>query len=228
MFAQSGFAQVRTAGVSEGDWFKYGFSFQWDSELNMTSEDFPFADFLDGEWVTLTIQDVSGTNVTVQFTIHFENGKENLQNGSVDLITGEGDLRNWLISADLNANDSLYESEINERINETIIQTYHWGSRETNHLIYSYNFSEGEDYSNLSVDMFWDREMGILTELSFEAEVQLNGTSMDASAFWIITESNMEDVPEFTQPVFMLVMATSILLISIFKKKGKLRLTVSN
>jgi len=70
MFAQSGFAQVRTAGVSEGDWFKYGFSFQWDSELNMTSEDFPFADFLDGEWVTLTIQDVSGTNVTVQFTIH--------------------------------------------------------------------------------------------------------------------------------------------------------------
>lgn len=228
MFAQSGFAQVRTAGVSEGDWFKYGFSFQWDSELNMTSEDFPFADFLDGEWVTLTIQDVSGTNVTVQFTIHFENGTENLQNGSVDLITGEGDLRNWLISADLNANDSLYESEINERINETIIQTYHWGSRETNHLIYSYNFSEGEDYSNLSVDMFWDREMGILTELSFEAEVQLNGTSMDASAFWIITESNMEDVPEFTQPVFMLVMATSILLISIFKKKGKLRLTVSN
>jgi len=228
MFAQSGFAQVRTAGVSEGDWFKYGFSFQWDSELNMTSEDFPFADFLDGEWVTLTIQDVSGTNVTVQFTIHFENGTENLQNGSVDLITGEGDLRNWLISADLNANDSLYESEINERINETIIQTYHWGSRETNHLIYSYNFSEGEDYSDLSVDMFWDREMGILTELSFEAEVQLNGTSMDASAFWIITESNMEDVPEFTQPVFMLVMATSILLISIFKKKGKLRLTVSN
>jgi len=228
MFAQSGFAQVRTAGVSEGDWFKYGFSFQWDSELNMTSEDFPFADFLEGEWVTLTIQDVSGTNVTVQFTIHFENGTEHLQHGSVDLITGEGDLRNWLISADLNANDSLYESEINERINETIIQTYHWGSRETNHLIYSYNFSEGEDYSDLSVDMFWDREMGILTELSFEAEVQLNGTSMDASAFWIITESNMEDVPEFTQPVFMLVMATSILLISIFKKKGKLRLTVSN
>lgn len=228
MFAQSGFAQVRTAGVSEGDWFKYNFSFEYDSELNMTSEDFPFADFLDGEWVTLTIQDVSGTNVTVQFTIHFENGTENLQNGSVDLITGEGDLRNWLISADLNANDSLYESEINERINETIIQTYHWGSRETNHLIYSYNFSEGEDYSDLSVDMFWDREMGILTELSFEAEVQLNGTSMDASAFWIITESNMEDVPEFTQPVFMLVMATSILLISIFKKKGKLRLTVSN
>jgi len=221
MFVQLGFAQVRTAGVSEGDWFKYGFSFEWDSELDMTFEDFPFADFLEGEFVTLTIEEVSGTNVTGQFTIHFDNGTEHVQNGSVDLVTGEGDLRNWLISADLSANDSLYTSEINEKINETLIQTYHWGSRETNHLEYSYQYSSGENYSDLSVDMFWDQEMGILTELSFEAEVQLNGTSMDASALWIITESNIEDIPEFTQSAFLVVIVTVTLLIYIFKKKAK-------
>jgi len=107
--------------------------------------------------------------------IHFKNGTEQVQSASVDLLTGEGDLRNWLISANLNANDSLYTSETNEKINETIIQTYHWGSRETNHLSFSYQFSSGEDYSDLNVDMFWDREIGILTELSFEAEVQLHG-----------------------------------------------------
>ena len=221
MFVQLGFAQVRTAGVSEGDWFKYGFSFEWDSELDMTFEDFPFADFLEGEFVTLTIEGVSGTNVTGQFTLHFDNGTEHIQNGSVDLVTGEGDLRNWLISADLSANDSLYTSEINEKINETLIQTYHWGSRETNHLGYSYQYSSGENYSDLSVDMFWDQEMGILTELSFEAEVQLNGTSMDASALWIITESNIEDIPEFTQSAFLVVIVTVTLLIYIFKKKAK-------
>lgn len=187
----------------------------------MTFEDFPFADFLEGEFVTLTIEEVSGTNVTGQFTIHFDNGTEHIQNGSVDLVTGEGDLRNWLISADLSANDSLYTSEINEKINETLIQTYHWGSRETNHLEYSYQYSSGENYSDLSVDMFWDQEMGILTELSFEAEVQLNGTSMDASALWIITESNIEDIPEFTQSAFLVVIVTVTLLISIFKKKAK-------
>ena len=229
MLIQLGFAQVRTAGVSEGDWFKYGFSFQWDSELNMTSEDFPFADFMLGEWVTLTIQDVSDTNVTGQFTVHFENGTEHFQNGSVDLITGEGDLRNWLVSADLNANDSLYASEINERINETIIQMYHWGSRETNHLVYSYNFSSGEDYSDLSVDMFWDQEMGVLTELSFEADVLVNGTSMDASASLVIIESNrIEDVPEFTVPVFIFTIVTVTLLISVLKKKKHLNLTPSD
>jgi hypothetical protein len=56
MFVQLGVAQVRTAGVSEGDWFKYGFSFELDSKLNMSSEDFPFAEFLEGEWVTLTMR----------------------------------------------------------------------------------------------------------------------------------------------------------------------------
>ncbi len=228
MLIQLGFAQVRTAGVSEGDWFKYGFSFQWDSELNMTSEDFPFADFMLGEWVTLTIQDVSDTNVTGQFTLHFENGTEHFQNGSVDLITGEGDLRNWLVSTDLNANDSLYASEINERINETIIQMYHWGSRETNHLVYSYNFSSREDYSDLSVDMFWDQEMGVLTELSFEADVLVNGTSMDASGSLVIIESNrIEDVPEFTIPIFIFTIVTVTLLILVLKKKKRLILTPS-
>ena len=229
MLVQLGFAQVRTAGVSEGDWFKYGFSLDWDSEINMTSEDFPFADFMLGEWVKLTIQDVSDTNVTGEFAIHFENGTENIQIGSVDLIIGEGDLRNWLISADLNADDSLYTSEINEMINETIIQTYYWGSRETNHLVYSYNFSSGEDYSDLSVDMFWDQEMGVLTELSFEADVLINGTFMDASAEWIITESSMlEEVPEFTQLGFILTIVTVTLSVSLLKYKRCLKLTPSS
>jgi hypothetical protein len=225
MFVQTGFAQLRTAGVSEGDWFKYGFTFDWDYELNTTPEDFIFTDFLQGDWVTLTIQDVTGTNVTGQFTIHFENDTEKLLTGSVDLTTGEGDLRNWLISADLNANDSLYASEIDEIINETVIQTYPWGSTETNHLLYSFNFTEGEDYSFLCLDLYWDREMGILTEMSFEAEVQQNGTLMDGSASWMLTESNLENIPEFTQTAFILIIVSVPLLISLFKIKGNFRLT---
>ena len=72
----------------------------------------------------------------------------------MDLTTGEGDLRNWLISANLNANDPLYTTEIDEKINETVIQTYPMGPRETNHLVYSYNTSSGEDYSTLNLDVY--------------------------------------------------------------------------
>jgi len=226
---QSGLAQVRTAGVSEGDWFKFNLTLNLDSKLNVTSEDLPFADFLVGEQVTLTIQNVSGTNVTGLFTIQYENGTEYSQTGSVDLISGEGDLRSWLISADLNAGDSLYTSEPDEMLNETIIQTYHWGSRETNHLIYAFNYTSEEDHSYLNADMFWDKEIGIVTELSFEADVLLNGTSTTASAEWIITDSSiLEDIPEFTQLAFILTIFSGTISIYLIKYKGHHKLTPSS
>jgi hypothetical protein len=196
-----------------------------DSQLNITSEDFPFVDFLVGEEVTLTIQNVSGTNVTGLFTIQYENGTEYSQTGSVDLISGEGDLRNWLISADLNSGDSLYASEVDEMINETVIRTYHWGSRETNHLVYLFNYTSEEVHSYINADMFWDREIGVVTEFLCAADVLMNGTSMNASAEWIITDSNvLEDVPEFTPLTLILTMVTITLSISLLKYKGYVKL----
>ena len=224
LFLQLGFAQTRSPGVSEGDWFKYTFSFEWNSDMNMSFEDMPFADFIGGEYVTLTIQQISGTNVTGQFTVHFENGTEEHQTASVDLVTGEGDLRNWVVSAGLGADDSLYTVDVDEKINETVTKAYHSSPRDTNHLTYLYNYSSEEDYSNLSLDMFWDQDLGVLTELSFAAEAQVNGTYMDASASWIITDSNIEDIPEFTQTIFILTIAATALLIVVIKKKGKLHI----
>ena len=60
----------------------------WEYDLDITPEDFIFADFLQGEYITLTIQDISGPNVIGQFTINFENTTEKFLTGSVDLTTG--------------------------------------------------------------------------------------------------------------------------------------------
>ena len=219
MIVQLSYAQTRAVGVAEGDWFKYGFTFDWNSELNMTSEEVPFSDFLMSEWVTLNIQDISGTNVTGCITIHFENGTDNTQDVSVDVDTGDGNLRNWLISAGLNANDLLYLSGSNERINETITQTSPWGSRETNHLVYSYNYSSEEDNSDIRVNMFWDKEIGVLTELSFEADALMNGTAMSASALWTIVDSNIETIPEFDTSALIIVTVSMTILILWFKRE---------
>jgi len=222
MVIQLGFAQVRTAGVSQGDWFKYELTLDWEHDLEVTPEDFIFTDFLQGDYVILTIQNISGTNVTGQFTIHFENTTEKFLTGSVDLTTGEGDLRNWLISANLNANDPLYTTEIDEKINETVIQTYPMGPRETNHLVYSYNTSSGEDYSTLNVNLYWDKEIGILNEMSIQANLQQNGTLMGGSGSWILIESNIQQIPEFTQPILILKILMVTLLITILKNKEKI------
>ena len=224
IFFQLCSAQVRTAGVSENDWFKYGLDLDWDYDLEESPEDFIFTDFLEGDVITLSIQEVSGTNVTGQFIIHYENGTEKDLTGSVDLVTGEGDLRNWLISSGLIANNPLYETEIDETINETITQTYPWGSRQTNQLLYSYNFSTGEDYSALSLVFNWDQEIGILTEMSIDAEVQQNGTLIDGSASLALLEISHGDIPEFSQSALILITVIVTLIILIFRIKGNLKL----
>ena len=228
MFFQLCSAQVRTAGVSEADWFIYGLDLDWDYDLDESPEDFIFADFLEGDIITLSIQEISGTNVTGQFTIRFENGTEKVMTGSVDLVTGEGDLRNWLISSGLIANNPLYETEIDETINETITQTYPWGSRQTNQLLYSYNFSSGEDYSALSLVFNWDQEIGILTEMSIDAEVQQNGTLIDGSASLTLIEMNHGNIPEFSQSALILIIVIVTLIISTLKIKGNFKLTPSS
>ena len=81
LLLQLGYAQERGAGVSEGDWFQYNLSLNFDSLYNMTSEEFPFADFLIGEQVILEIHNVSQSNVTGMFTIKYENGSEYFQTG---------------------------------------------------------------------------------------------------------------------------------------------------
>ena len=124
----------------------------------------------------------------------------------------------------MNAGDSLYVSEPEEMINETIIETYFWGARETNHLVYSYNFTSEDDYSYLSVDMFWDKEIGVVTELSFFADAYINGTIIDASAEWLITDSNiLEDIPEFSRLTFILMIiiaSFSIVFVKISRYKN--------
>lgn len=221
-------AQVRTVGVSEGDWFKYGLDLDWDHDLEESPEDFVFSDFLEGDVITLNIQDVSGTNVTGQFIIHYENGSEKELTGSVDIFSGEGDLRNWMISSGLIANNPLYETEIDETINQTITQTYPWGSRQINQLLYSYNFSSGEDYSALSLVFSWDQEIGILTEMSVDAEVQQNGTLIEGSVALTIIEMSHGNIPEFSQSALILIGLIVTLTISMFKIKRNVKLTPSS
>ncbi|MEJ2240603.1 MAG: hypothetical protein P8Y18_00440 [Candidatus Bathyarchaeota archaeon] len=221
MFVQLSAAQVRTVGVSEGDWFKYGLDLDWNYDLEESPEDFIFRDFLEGDLITLTIQDISGTNVTGQFTINYENNTQKVLTGSVDIVTGEGDLKNWLLSADLIAGNPLYETEIDETINETIIQTYPWGSRQTNQLIYSYNFSQDEDYSALNLGFYWDQEIGILNELSIEAEALQNGTLIEGSVSLTLVEINNGNIPEFSQSAFILTIAIGTIIISMIKLKRK-------
>jgi hypothetical protein len=64
-------AQERTVGVAEGDWFTYGIDASWSS--NDPNAPFPPSAYGDWErmngteWAKITIGEVAGTNISLQY-----------------------------------------------------------------------------------------------------------------------------------------------------------------
>jgi len=58
--------------------------------------------------------------------------------------------------------------------------------------------------------------------MSIQANLQQNGTPMGGSGSWILIESNIQQIPEFTQPILILIIMMVTLLITILKTKEKI------
>jgi hypothetical protein len=225
-------AQERTVGVAEGDWFIYGLDISW----NSTDPDVIFSPSEYGdweranvtEWVKMTVTAVSGTNVSVQYLTHFENGTEEIGYGYIDVDTGDeanGTLA--LISVNLGVNDSIYASGDYSMwaINETITRTYPDGVRNTNHINMTYEFSwtinELHCYLYQFINLYWDKETGILVEDSFEMTNQTGPYLTTLSVVSTITDSSAGVIPEFPVGPSMLVISI-ILSVTIFSVERRL------
>jgi hypothetical protein len=137
------------------------------------------------------------------------------------VATGEGEFSTWLISSGLYENDYTYASEVGEVINETIMHSTALGLRETNHIGYSSGNVTTEDYYLFGVDMYWDRQTGVLVEMSIATEMKVDGNLTTASGGWKLVESNlMETVPEFGAST--LVATAVVATVAVFSIKKRL------
>jgi hypothetical protein len=214
-------AQERTVGVAEGDWFNYEVDSSWNSnDPDVLSPPPVYGDWETinaTEWVKMKITGVSGTNVSVQYLSHYENGTEEIEDGYIDVDTGdEVNAIFTVISANLGVNDNLYTSGDYSpwAINETITRTYPDGVRNTNHVNMTYEFSwtinETEHYFLQSVNLYWDKETGVLVEDSFEFYNQTGEYLTTWSAGSKITDSSVWVIPEF--PAYSSIVVISIIL----------------
>jgi hypothetical protein len=214
------FAQAGSVGVSEGDWFMYGFSFDFssdDSEMEIP-EDIPF-DFLGGgEAIRFDVLGVSGSNVTGQFSVSYGNGTQEVVTGWVDVATGEGDFANWLISSGLEAGDYVYSSMMDEMINETVMLQTETGMIETSHIEYSMGEPIGDAYYVFGVNMYWDRQTGVMVEMRFNSEMMLMGNLTTASGGWKLTGSNISSIPEFSVPALIATFVVATVAVLVIKK----------
>jgi len=195
MVVTSVMAQPRVVGVSVGDWFKYGdITVNWSSDdPNATS---PHLVWNVTEWMSISVEDVSGTNITFQSTWRYINGTEETPRGHIDIDTGDGNMTFSAISANLNANDTIYSTST-MKIDETIIRTYPDSTRDTNHLNTTTESNVTGFYQYLSMNLYWDRSSGISVETALESTIQAEGYTTTMSILVRITESNVWVVPEF-------------------------------
>jgi len=187
-------AQPRIVGVSEGDWFKYGeITVSWSSnDPNATVPDH-LNESNETEWLYGVVADVYGTNITIQTVAHYRNGTEKTESGYVDIDTGDGNMTIWAISANLEANDTVYTSVDYStwRINETIVRTYPDGVRDTNHLNMTVEQSETDYYYYNSMRFYWDKPTGIIVEVYYDWINQTGDYLTTWSMLFRITESNI-------------------------------------
>jgi hypothetical protein len=213
-------AQERTVGVAEGDWFTYGIDASWSSnDPNVFSPSSAYGEWnvMNGtEWAKITIGEVSGTNILLQYVSHFKNGTEVIGTGHIDIDTGDNANASFtLISANLDVNDNIYSSGNYSTwaINETIARTYPDGVRNTNHLNMTYGNSwtvnETECHYYYSMNFYWDKETGILVEDSFAVSNQTEDYLTTWSVVSTLEDSSAWVIPEFPAA------GTSILAISV-------------
>ena len=215
-------AQPRTVGVTLGDWFKYGdITGSWSS--NDPDAVFPLLELNETEWMLMSVEDVSGTKITFQSTVHFTNGTEETGSGHIDIDTGDGNMTLMAISANLDANDTIYSSPgySTQKINETIVRTYPDGIRDTNYWNITGEYNVTGFYQYISMNWYWDRSSGIFVEMAQEYTSQTENYTTTWSVILKITESNVWVIPEF--PTYTpLLIAFAILTVSIVMIKRRL------
>lgn len=162
----------RSPGVYSGNWVKYGnftvlsdelrAQTQFQSDLNKT------------EWMLITVQVVSLTNITFEVMWRFTNGSDRIWIDWIDVEKGPNPASKlgflFFISKNLQSNDSLYnvssETYFGWRINETTSHGYLGAYRETNHLDLS-PFPRLLGAPRTRYDNWWDKESGVLTECTY-------------------------------------------------------------
>jgi len=223
LFAMVATVSARTVGVWPYDAFEYGdIVAHWNS--NDPSQTCPdsLLEVNETESYNGIVQSISGTNITLQMTAYFKNGSSEADIGYIDIDTGEGNMSNAVIGADLNAGDPIYISSP-MIINETIPRDYLSGPRETNHLNMTQESTWPGGRQYISWNYYWDRQIGIFVEMYIEFFME---SPMGITTWWErmrITSSSRWVVPEYPTFASILILSATLSFAMVIYKRRLLR-----
>ncbi len=212
---------VGTPGVGVGNTATYGnVNFDWSSNDPSATPPSQWIGLNGTAWFRGTIENIAGTNVTINSLIHYNNGTEDTELGWVDVDTGQGDMTLFLISANLNVSNPIYitgdYSDLT--INETIPMPYPGGQRQTNHVNVTTEVTSEFFNVSLSMNLYWDKATGVLTQMSIISNQTMTYTT-NYSISMQLTDSSVWVVPEFGMPLFVLLLSSAALVTLVARRK---------
>jgi hypothetical protein len=171
-----------TVGVSVGQSTEYTYAFSGTERLSngTLNASVPFDV---GYIETITIHEISGTNITIEVTRTQRDGTEETDRWWIDVSTGNGTASGVIISADRNAGEMTYPNWVNnesttegaDRINETILMKLGDTFIEANHLGLVYTVEDQPSYW----DYYWEKSTGLLIKFTLMGtEVDEDGTTV--------------------------------------------------
>jgi len=170
----------RTVGVNICDWAQY-------TGFHSGNETLPPQLPPDLEWMKLTVDEISGTNIAFEQIYHYTNGTEVGGINSADVETGQGNGTGMFIAKNLNESDLIYTSPPPSgpfglnfgglKINETISRQYLGNAFEVNHLNVTGSESSPEGNATISLNFYWYRATGIIAEMSAYGLFQRDGNT---------------------------------------------------
>jgi hypothetical protein len=163
---ESASAEVEV-GVSVGQTAEYTYAISMTYRSRINGSLLASVPYQVGYIETITVQEISGTNITLQSVKTYVNDQTNETNlGWVDLSTGDGPASACIISADCNEGDLLYPNWGGGIegllyvyvINETILMNDGDATIEVNHA----SLTTTIDNQTISMNYYWEKATGLL------------------------------------------------------------------
>jgi len=163
--AERSFAQ-KTVGVSVGLSVEGYYVYSGNGTMPPTSQMM--------ELVKVTVQQISGTNITFQQITRYADMHEDTTIYLIDVESGQGNATGSFIAANLSEGDLIYTSPPpsdwrfqGATINETIFREYLGANVEVNHYNCTRTGSVTEGNVTMSFDYYWNKATGMPVEASW-------------------------------------------------------------
>jgi hypothetical protein len=169
-------------GIAVGQSFEYTYAFSGTERFSngTLNSSIPFDV---GYIEKITVEEISGTNVTIWVVRTQLNGSMETNFWWVDVGTGEGSAYLVVISADRNAGQMVYPDWVNanqttagaDRINETVLMKYEGTMIEVNHMQITYTVDDQPSYW----DYYWEKSTGMIVKYTISGtEVAEDGSTL--------------------------------------------------